>query len=234
MSDLASPLASSLGGDPLTKNLADLISIIRFRGDYRNVLRFPDANLTTEIQAAFAEWYELVVDTNEGYFDTNDTVTTTSSVGFVALPDGTWRVRGIDRLDGSDYIGLEQVGIAERNWFSSTPGRPCAYRLTFRGADLFPTPDAAYTLRVTYTPVAPTLDSTQRAFFNSWEEYTVYGALVRLALNEERDPGAWQQQLDIQRARITRGASQRKAQEPEYLVLRDSGYDDFDRDERWR
>lgn len=215
-----------------SKSLSDIRSALRFRGDYRNVLRFPDANLDNEIQAAWTELYELIADTNEGYWDTSGTVATVASTAFVALPTDAWRVRGIDRLDGTDYIGLEQVGVSDRNFFSSTTGRPCAYRLTARGADLFPTPDAIYTLRFTYTPSAPVL-SAARDYYNGWDEYVIYGGLVRLALNEERDPGAWQQQLDIQRARITRGATQRKAQEPEYLVLRD-GYSDFDRDERWR
>lgn len=214
------------------KSLAEINAIVRFRGDFRSSVRFPDANVNTEIQAAFAELYEAVADTNEGYWDTSATVVTVASTAFVALPSDAWRVRGIDRLDGSDYLELDQVGIADRNRFSITPGKPCAYRLTARGADLYPTPDAVYTLRVTYTPTAPVL-SASREYFNNWDEYVTYGALLRLSLNSGRQTGEWQQQLDIQRARITRGASQRKAQEPEYLVLRD-GFDEFDRDERWR
>jgi len=233
VSDLAAYLAAQLGGDVLTKPLSELISIVRFRGDFRNSVRFPDSNIATEIQAAWGELYELIAETHEGYWVTSDTVTTTASTAFVSLPSDAWRVHAIDRLDGTDYIQLDQVGIADRNWFSSTAGRPCAYRLTARGIDLFPTPDAVYTLRVTYEPVAPFLDEIPRAYYNGWEEYVVYGALIRLTLNEQRT-NDWQQQLDLARARITRGASQRKAQEPEYLVLRDAWDSDLLRDERWR
>lgn len=232
---LAAPLASPLGGDPGSKTLTDLISIVRFRGDFRNVQRFPDANLTTEIQAAWAELYELIADTQEGYWDTDLLFLTETGVAYASLPTDTWRVRGIDWIDGTTPRALRQVGIEHRNSFSITPGDPEAYRLTSRGVDLYPTPNAAHTLRVTYTPIAPTLDAALPiTFYNAWEEFVVFGALVRLALNEERDPGAWQQQLDIQRARITRGASQRKAAEPEYLPLGGAYDDDLDRDGWWR
>lgn len=233
MSDLSADLAFSLGGETSKKNLTDIISIVRFRGDFRNTVRFPDASITPEIQAAWGELYELIADTNEGYWDTDTQIATTTSQSYVELPSDSWRIRGIDRLDGSDYIGLAQVGISDRNRFSSSTDRPCAYRLSARGAELYPTPNAEYTLRLTYTPVVPALGLEQFSFFNDWQEFVVFGALVRLTLNEERDAGAWQQQFEIQRMRITRGASQRKAQEPEYLMLHDSG-DDFGRDERWR
>lgn len=214
-----------------SRSLADINAVVRFRGDFRNTIRFPDANVNNEIQAAFGELHELVADNNEGYWDTTGTVTTTASTAFVALPADAWRVRGIDRLDGLDDIELQQIGIKDRNRFLAGADIPRAYRLTARGIDLYPTPDAVYTLRITYTPIAPTL-SAAREWYNGWEEFVVYGALLRLALNEERAADDWQRQLDAQRARIVRGASQRKAQEPEYLALRDGsvGCDD----ERWR
>lgn len=234
MTDLAADLAFNLGGNAVTKTLADIIAIVRFRGDLRNTIRFPDANLTTEIQAAFAEWYELVVRTNEGYFDTRDIAITTSGSDFVALPDGTWRVRAVDRLDGTDYVNVPRVGVKDRNRFGSRTGKPLGHRLTNRGIDLYPTPDAAYTLRITFTPVAPTLDTTARNFFNSWEEYTVFGALVRLYLNQNRDASQWQQQLQIQAARIIDSASERDSSGPEYIALHDhSPADEYDIPPTW-
>lgn len=220
----------------MTMALADLISTIRFRGDMRNTIRFPDANITTEVQAAFAEGYELVVQQNEGFYDTTATVTTTNNVAFVALPSGPpvcWIVRAIDRQEGADWVPLPRVGVKDRNRYGTTNGRPIAHRLTARGADLYPTPDAVYTLRVTYTPAAPILDATQREFYNSWEEYTINGALVRLYDNQGRDSSQWQKQLAIQAARISKGADQRDASGPEYLNLHD-GYDGGDDVDRWR
>lgn len=235
MSPLAAPLASPLGGDPGSKTLADITAIVRFRGDFRNVQRFPAVNVQAEIQAAWAELYELIADTNEGYWDTDLLILTAPDVVFTALPGDTWRVRGVDRLDGTSYLPLRQVGIEDRNRFSTDTGEPVAYRLTSRGLDLHPTPNAIYTLRITYTPIAPTLDAEiPFTYYNAWEEFVIYGALLRLSLNEERDTSAWQLQQDYQRIRITRGATARKAQEPEYIPIGDGSFDEIDRDGWWR
>lgn len=215
------------------QSLASIISIVRFRGDMRSSIRFPDANLTTEIQAAWAELYQLIAETNQGFWDTTGTATTTAAVDFVALPTGTWIIRKISRLDGSSYVPIDQIGIDDIDSFSVS-GKPIAFRPTDRGVDLYPTPDAVYTLRFVYTPVAPTL-SAAREFYNGWEEFVIYGALVRLAANSERDITAWERQLEKARAVITAGASQRKAQEPDYIPIRECMWDqEIDRDERWR
>lgn len=213
-------------------SLATIISIIRFRGDMRSTIRFPDANLTTEVQAAWAELYQLIAETNQGYWDDIATGATTAAVAFVALPTGAWSVRKISRLDGTTYEPMDQIGIDDVDTFSVS-GRPIAFRPTARGVDLYPTPDAVYTLRFVYTPVAPTL-SAAREFYNGWEEFVIYGALVRLAANSERDITAWERQLEKSRYVITSGASQRKAQEPDYIPIRESMWDDTWRDERWR
>ena len=237
MSDIPADLPLSLGGDAPTKTLASIIAIIRFRGDMRNTVRFPDANLTTEIQAAFAEGYELVVQQNEGFYDTVDFVNTTAGVDFVPLPDGAWILRAIDRVEGSTFVPVPRVGVKDRNRYGTTTGKPCAHRLTAHGIDLYPTPDAEYSLRVTYTPVAPTLGTEGINFYNSWEEYTVFGALVRLYDNQGRDSTLWQKQLAQQAARIMRGADQRNATGPELLNLREGyGFDgeSFDDIDRWR
>lgn len=216
----------------MTKTLAELNAIVRFRGDFRNSIRFPDVNVNSEIQAAFGEFYELVADVNEGYWDTTGTALTTASTAFVALPADAWRVRAIDRFETPDYIELVQIGISDRNWFSATTDKPRAYRLTARGIDLYPTPDAIYTLRVTYTPTAPVL-SVAREYYNGWEEYVIYGALIRLAENEERDTSEWQNRVDRQAARIKGAASGRRQQEPERIPLCE-GWDSDMADERWR
>lgn len=220
----------------MTKTLAQLITITRNRGDLRSTVRFPESLLTQELQAAFAEGYELVVELNEGFYDTTANVTTANGVAFVALPADAWITRALDRIDGSDFIPMPRIGIKDRNRYGSTTGRPCEHRLSARGIELYPTPDAVYTLRVTYTPVAPTLDTTAREFYNSWEEFSVFGALVRLYDNMGRDASAWRTSLEQQRARITKAASSRNSTGPEYLNLREGFGDDWgdDNPDFWR
>lgn len=222
----------------MTQTLSSLITSLRERGDARNVLRFPDSYLTKELQAAFAEGYELIEGAHEGWFDQYDNVSTVAHQAFVALPAGPppcWIVRAVDVLVGTEYTPVPRVGVKDRLRYGNTEGRPTAHRLTARGIDLFPTPDAIYTLRVLNTPAAPTLDTTPREFYNSWEEYTLYGALIRLYENQGRDPSGWQRQLDRTAARIVRAASSRNSSGPEYLNLREGITGEFGGDDdAWR
>lgn len=224
MSDLAFPLALPLGGDSTTRILSDIRTIVRMRGDMRNAVRFPDSILDVEIQAAFGEGYELMESTCEGYFDVQDTDVTVAGQDYIALPVGTWKLRAIDRLDGTEWDPVVRVGIKDRNRYGTQQGKPLAHRLTARGADLYPTPDAVYTLRFTYTPSAPALDETPRNYYNGWEEYTVYGALVRLYQQQDRDEAKWQRGCDRARARILAAAPNRNASGPEYL----RNYEEFE------
>lgn len=217
----------------VTKTLAQLIAIVRNRGDLRNTNRFPDSVISPELQAAFGEGYELIADVNEAYFDTSATVITDPGAGSISLPTGTWRVRAIDRLDGTEYVNLPRVGLKDRNRWGATAGKPEAHRLSAAGIELFPPPDTAYTLRVWYTPVAPTLDTTAREYYNGWEEYSIFGALLRLYEQQNRDAKEWQAQVDRQRERLTRAASERNASGPEYLNLFEPDGADWDLPPTW-
>jgi hypothetical protein len=223
----------------MTQTLAQLITIVRNRGDARNTVRFPDAYLTAELQAAFAEGYELIVEQNSGFFDQFDNVSTVAHQAFVALPAGppvSWIVRAVDRQDGNDFIPIPRVGIKDRLRYGTTEGRPGAHRLTARGIDLYPTPDQIYTLRVLHTPAAPILDATPREYYSSWEEYAVYGALVRLYNTQGRDPMQWSRQLALTTERIMKAAGERDSSGPEYLNLREGpGGDSWDGElDAWR
>jgi len=212
-------------------DLATLRQIVRFRGDYQNVRKFPDADLDREIQGAFGEFYELVADTNEGWWDASAQVTTVSGQDYVALPADAWRVHGIDLLDSGDWVELLQVGRADRNRFGTDTDEPEAYRLTARGIDLMPTPNAVYTLRVTYTPTAPALQEAQpREWYNGWDEYVVTAALLRLDQREQRPVNERVGILDRLKQRVIAGASRRRGQEPDYLPLREGWSDLSPRD----
>lgn len=239
MSTIPADLPFSLGGDSTLKTLTQLLAIVRARGDARNTTRFTDAYLTAELQAAFNEGYELIVEQNEGFFDQYDNVTTTAHVAFVAGPQGPppfWIIRAVDRVDGGDFVPLPRIGIKDRNRYGSTEGRPGAHRLSARGIELYPTPDAVYTLRVLHTPCAPLLGGDALNYYNGWEEYSVYGALVRLFDTQDRDSSKWQKQLDRTAARIIKAAGERNSSGPEYLNLREGLGAEFsdDNPDEWR
>lgn len=213
--------------------LTGLIDIVRTRGDYLSSLTFTPAYLTKEIQAAWRELYELIADTHQGWWDKNGTITTVALQAYLALPSDCWRVQAVDVLVGSEYRSLRQVGFKDRNRYGATTAQPDAYRLSVRGLELFATPNAAYTLRVHYTPIVTTFDDSGIQLFG-WEEYIVESALLRLAERSEKPiQEHWTRLYDPEnglKAQITRAANERRAQGPEYLRLYDGddcvgGYD---------
>lgn len=206
--------------------LASLRSTIRSRGDVPLSRKFSNEYLNAEIQTSWADLHELIEDVNEGYFDKDGTVTTTASTAFVALPSDCWKVKAIDILDGGEYRELRQIAIGERNRYGATTDMPDAYRLTERGVDLFPTPNAVYTLRVTYARVVtPLSESSPTTMPNEWHDYVIWSVIVRIAASEERPINEYAAMLEQSKQRITRGASKRRQQEPEYLVLREAPAD---------
>jgi hypothetical protein len=211
-----------------TVTLASLRSLVRLRGDYLSSLTFDDDYLNLEIQAAWVELFELMDDVGEGWWDSQGTVSTTASVAYVAAPSTCKRVLGVDILEGGEYRELRQVATGARNRYGSSTGQPVAYRLSSRGIELFPTPAAVYTLRVTFSPICPALHESNGIELYGLHEYIVTAALLRLDQREERPLGERLAELERQRQRVVKAASKRKQQEPEYLNLRMGDGEDMD------
>lgn len=206
--------------------LTDLINIVRLRGDYLSSLTFKADYITHEIQAAWAELYEIIADTHEAYFDKSTIVATVASQPYIGLPTDCWRIQGVDiDFGGGDWHALRQLGMKERNRYGTSTARPEGFRLSVRGLELFNTPDGIYQIRVSYTPIVTTLDNTGIQLFG-WEEYIITGALLRLDQREERPTGERQAELERCKRRVIEAASQRKSVEPEYLIGGGGGYDE--------
>lgn len=228
--DFGADSSSSSGSSALlpagTITLAAIRSLVRLRGDYLSSLTFTDAYLNLEIQAAWVELFELMDDVGEGWWDSQGTVSTSADTAYVAAPSTCKRVLGVDILEGGEYRELRQIGTGGRNKYGQSTGQPLAYRLSSRGIELFPTPNAVYTLRVTFSPICPALSEEDGIELYGLHEYIVTAALLRLDQREERPLGERLAELERQRQRVIKAASKRKQQEPEYLNLRErDGYD---------
>lgn len=208
-------------------NRSDLRTMIREDGDYQNVRRFPDAYLNVRIQRAFGAFWEAIADTHQGWWDTEGDIATVASQQYIALPSDCWRVQGIDLIESGEKYPLAQIGLSDRHRYGSSTGKPSAYRTSSRGIELYQTPDAIYTLRVNYTPLAPALsDGSSREWYNGWEEFVVEHVKYQIAKRERMPLKDHLESLGEILGRITRGAGERRSQEPEYLKLRE--YDSLD------
>ena len=203
---------------------ADIRATIRFLGDFSNVRKFPTADLNVEIQRKFDRMWAIVDEANQGWWDTDDTVTTTASTAYVALPATCKTVKGVDRLDGGEYQSLAQIGIADRNRFSSSTGKPVAYRLSARGLQLYKTPDAVYTLRVSFTPKPDTLtESAEREWYDGWDDFIINGVIMELKGREGMPLGDFGTKFEAAEKALRASSNHRRQQEPEYLALRELG-----------
>ena len=202
---------------------AELRATIRSRGDYTNTRRFSNDYLNKEIQIAFNDFWRIVDEAHQGWWDTEGTITTTASQAYVALPTDAKVIKGIDRLDGGEYEPLAQIGIADRHRFSTSgTGKPIAYRLSARGAELYKTPSQAYTLRVLYTPKPPALtENEQREWYDGWENYIIEKVLLELDSREKMPLNDRIVRLDAAEKALRASTNARRQQEPEYLVLRE-------------
>lgn len=208
-----------------------LRSTIRSRGDYTNVRRFSNEHLNAEMQTAFNHFWRIVDEAHQGWWDKEGTVATTSAVAYVALPADAKAVKGVDRLDGSEYVEMPQVGLEHRSRFGATRGKPLAHRLSSRGIELTPTPDAVYTLRVMYSPKPPALtENEQHEWYDGWEDFVIEKVLWELDSREGKPLSDRAMKLEVAEKALRSSAAVRRQSEPEYLRLRESVGDSFDDD----
>lgn len=209
---------------------AKLRKTIRDRGGYTNVRRFTTEYLNTEIQTAFGHFWRIVDEAHQGWWDTRGAASTVADQDYVALPTDAKVVKGVDRLDGSEYIEMRQIGLADRNRWGTGSGKPVAYRLSSRGIELQQPANAVYTLRVTYTPKPPALtENENREWYDGWEDFVIEKALLELDSREGKPLNDRLTKLQLAETSLRASTNERRQQEPEYLVLREySDIDPFD------
>lgn len=210
---------------------AQLRSTIRSRGDYTNVRRFPNDYVNGEIQTAFNHFWRIVGEAHQGWWDKEGTVATTAAVQYVALPADAKILKALDRLDGNEYVEMPQVGLEHRSRFGPTQGKPLAHRLSARGIEMTPTPNAVYTLRLVYSPKPPALtENEQYEWYDGWEDFVIEKVLWELDSREGKPLSDRAMKLEVAEKALRASAAQRRQTEPEYLRLRESAGDTFDDD----
>lgn len=214
-----------------TITLSTLRTSVRKLGDYENSSRITDAFLTEVINRSLADYYELMSNSHQGYFDKVGTVSTVANTQTVNLPSDFYDLRAIDRdLGSSRFVPLRRLSMIETYRYPGT-GTPVGYML-FGGTApgtvrLFPIPSAVITLRLTYEPLFTALsaDGDSFDFRNGHEQIVIYGALVELDVREERDASTHLALLERHKERVRTSAAKRDSNEPEYLVSRDESWD---------
>lgn len=204
--------------------LATLRTRVAALGDYTNSSVFTPTLLTEYVNEGIGEYRDLIDETFEGYFDKVGTVATVAGTATVALPADFLKARAIDVLDSGEYRPLVKFAIAQTYRYTQR-GTPDGYMQIASNLELFPTPDAVYTIRLRYMPVATPLvgDSDAIDVPNGWEGLIIHVALLKCDEREERPLGDRLAIIDRYRQRVRSAAKTRNVAGPTYLPFPGEG-----------
>jgi hypothetical protein len=201
--------------------LEDLIDEVRELGDVPNSSVFTDAFLTKQLNKSVGRYCDILDATHEGYRDTTAAGVTVANTATVSLPSGFLRMKAVDILVDGKYRALRRMGVRETYGHDEQTDRPRGYIVRANLVELFPTPNAVYTLRFRYTPEASKLSDLADSIDipNGWEAFVIYGALLTCGIREERPLGEWMAVTQQAEAAIKAAAENRNDAEPEYIPM---------------
>lgn len=211
----------------MSKTLAELRTAVRQRADQENSRFISDAELTTYINASYAELYDLLVSRFADYFmkDPPTQFTLTGTTSSQALPTDYYKTRGVDLSLNGSWVPLKAWMFAERNSLRSD----IRYRVVGGKLMLTPEGSAPGTYRHWYVPrfTPLVLDADLMADVLDFEEYVVVDSAIKCMVKEESDPSVLLAIKSSLISRVNVMAADRDAGEPQRITnVRESS--DFD------
>lgn len=218
----------------MATTLAQLKTRSRERVDKENSTYISDSELTSYINASYAELYDLLIESYEDYFITGPTSfsLTTSDAGVSALPSDFYKLKGIDYQSGGDFLALHTYNWNERNSRNrqNRLNRNRDYIRTYRiigdNVRIEPDDNAVGDYRIWYVPAFTALSSDSDVVNstitrNNWEEYIVIDAGIKMLNKEESNATHLEREKKNMTGRIIRMASERDIDQPERITNSD-------------
>jgi hypothetical protein len=199
--------------------LAQFITRARQLGDYaEDDGVFTDAVMTPWVNEALGDYCAILDKHHAGYRDKSGTVSTIANTATVALPADFLKLRAIDLSYGGKWGDLDRWTPETARSFTST-GTPVAYLRVGANLELFPTPDAVYSIRLRYVPTPTVLTSGSDSIDvpAGWEGFIVQSILLNCDIREERPLGDRKDSIAIKRAIITDASAGNDTSKPTYL-----------------
>jgi len=197
-------------------------------GGYKNSPVFTALVLNAWINRAIARVYDLVWEADNDYYTDETNLPTIAGNDAVALPLTFKKLIGLARQDGNDYRQLRRMRQHEWIRWEGQSGAPTHYRLQRGNIRLAAKPDAIYSLRLYYLPVAPTLvvDGDTFDSIDYFDELVIAYVLKKCAGRDERQLGELKIEIDELEKNIRKRADGRDAGEPLYLADLSDNSDD--------
>jgi hypothetical protein len=188
--------------------VSDIIERVRTRADlpaFNANTNVTDAMVLSMVQESARDLSALLNDL-EWYFVTTQDLATTAGVPYVSLPANCATVIDVTWLrDSVRYTKLRSADIEAMPsqptmvWANTIP----AFRLAGNLIELFPTPDAVYSLRVRYSTGAFIASAADTLFGQAgWDTWIIYNVCCIIRQREDRDYSAFAQERDKKLAEV--------------------------------
>ncbi len=207
--------------------LAQLQTRCRDRADMEGSF-ISDSELTSYINASYAELYDLLVAAYEDYFITGPTSfsLTSSDNGVYALPSDFYKLKAVDFLIGGEYATIYPYDWNRRNQFTQATLRSRAYdfRVSYRiigtNLRLEPRDDATGDYQLWYVPSYTALSDDTDVINttisrNNWEEYIVIDCAIKMLAKEESNTAHFEKEKRAMIDRIESMSGERDVDQPE-------------------
>ena len=200
-----------------------------------------DSELIQYINNSYAELYDLLVGAYDNdYFLSEFPITTVGGTKFYDLPDGFYKLRGIDyNIAANHNLTLRPFQWNERNkfqegtyWASLVGLNGPRYKISGNQIAFYPAPDGAFNLNLWYIPACPLLVAGTDTVdgVNGFEEYIIIDAAIKMLQKEESDVSILLAQKQAIIARINLMAENRDASQTFRVNDVRTDWQDFDGD----
>lgn len=200
----------------------------RERSDMVNSQFISDSELTSMINASYAELYDLLVQTYEDYFITGPTAFTLVSgdEGVYSLPSDFYKLKGVDAGGSGNWFELYPFNWNTRNARNRNLSRVYTgdidktYRLIGSNLRIEPDDNATGSYQLWYIPSYTALVSDSDSIDsnitrNNWEEYIVIDVAMKMLVKEESDIRPLTVEKQAMKRRIESAAGERDIDQPE-------------------
>lgn len=187
-----------------------------------------NAMLRRWFDASYAEFYDLITETNSEAFIKPDPylITLVADQMYYSLPQDFYKIKQVLIGDSAGYTPMLRTTFSEVGDNQSTGMNRLEYAYGLFGEKLFitPAPDYAETdgVKVYYIPVPQRFSSDNDLVdgIAGYEEYIVADLCLKNAMREESEGGQWSAIKDRIEAKIRRSSSRDKGNPPMWRTIR--------------
>ena len=207
-----------------TVTLLEMKTRAKERADMVNSNFISPDELTSLINESYSDLYDDMVTSNEDYFITEYPFTLASGESSLSVPSNFYKIRGVDRLTGSNAIPLKRYSWSQRgvkNYYNGATGGYAnyMYRLTGDEVSIIPKNSAPgdYTLWYVKTYVKLVDDADTIDSVNGWEKIIILDTAIKMLTKEESDTSALERERAEKYQRIMNSLNERDLAQPKKI-----------------